>query len=313
LGGVALERVHLTYSPRDWFNILAGRYLTPYGIWNIDHGSPVLLPVRPPYMQARGMVPRAQTGLQAFGRFFPLPTLFVDYAVTLSNGRGPMEQLFDLDENKGVGLRLRLSYQKKQVKIAVGGYGYYGTYTDTKKALVIALNPDYTLNNDEEFPVTGRTTITEAYREIIGSADFLLEVHGVRLQGEYVHRFVDYTKPARLGLETILLNQGNSDVGLDQALYAADFQGDGVYGLLAWELPLSRWLGPVLLTPYFMYEYGEPQDNFTGFSQQFFQVGLNVKPSAFVTLKLEYAYLLPNEAAPVNFMQYINAQLAVSF
>ena len=63
LGGVAIERVQLTYAPRDWLKVVAGRYLTPYGIWNVDHGTTVVLPVRIPYMQSREAVPKAQTGL----------------------------------------------------------------------------------------------------------------------------------------------------------------------------------------------------------------------------------------------------------
>ena len=70
LGGIAIERAHLTYSPVQWFKILAGRFITPYGIWNIDHGSTVHVPILLPYLQRKRMVPLAQTGIQLFGKHF---------------------------------------------------------------------------------------------------------------------------------------------------------------------------------------------------------------------------------------------------
>jgi hypothetical protein len=308
LGGVFIERVHLTYSPFDWLNILAGRYLTPYGIWNVDHGSPVLIPTRIPYMQTGAMIPTAQTGLQIFGRFFPAPTLFLDYAVTLSNGRGPIEQYFDLDENKGVGLRLRLSYQRKRFIIAAGGYGYYGTYTNSKQTMVMEMNADGTLNRDAEYPMSARITTIDAYKEYIASMDFLLEIYGVKLQAEYIHRYVEYTKPGVRSLEEMIFLGSIFDT-----VYAANFQGNDVYALLAWELPLSEWLGAVTLTPYFMYEHGDPRDTEPGAAADFLQAGLNVKPSPYVTLKAEYTYVIESEESMSEDVQSISAQVAVSF
>jgi hypothetical protein len=309
LGGVNVERVHLTYSPVDWFKIIAGRYLTPYGIWNIDHGSPELIPVRIPYMQANRMVPLSQTGLQVFGRFFPATTVFFDYAVTLSNGRGPIEQVLDLDENKGVGLRLHLTYKKKQFKIEAGGYGYYGKYTDSKKVVVTETVPYYGSPGEYESPVSARVPVTESYKEYVGTADFLLEVYGVKLQAEYIFRYVNFIEPGALQIDDRLTGQG--DIFND--LYQADFHGNGVFALLAWELPLSAWLGEVKLTPYFMYEHGDPEDTRPVKTNDFFQLGLNVKPSSFVTLKAEYTYVKPDEKATIKNSQYIFAQMAVAF
>ncbi len=307
LGGLAIERVHLTYSPFEWLNVIAGRYITPYGIWNIDHGSPVVIPTRIPYIQTRKMVPLAQTGLQIFGRLFPTPALFLDYAVTLSNGRGPIDQLLDLDENKGLGLRLRLSYQHRKLKIAAGGYGYFGTYTDLKQTVVVKINEDQTINSDADNPLTARVSVTEAYKEYIGTADFRLELYGVTLQAEYIHRYVQYTKPGIRPVEEMFIS-GN----IQDTVYTANFKGDGVYVLLAWQLPLSRWLGPVTLTPYFMYEYGNPQDTIPTAEITALQGGLNIKPSAYVTLKLEYTKHLQSTEA-IKDIQLLSAQVAVSF
>ncbi|MCP4677825.1 MAG: hypothetical protein GY854_20365, partial [Deltaproteobacteria bacterium] len=141
LGGVVIERVHLTWQPLDAFGITAGRFLTPFGIWNVDHGSPVLLPVQPPYMITREYIPLAQTGVQVHGRFFPSDSFFIDYAVTASNGRGPTETAYDLEDDKAIGLKLKLTYYGKKVTVALGGYGYYGRTTDVTKEMDLS-DPD---------------------------------------------------------------------------------------------------------------------------------------------------------------------------
>lgn len=309
LGGVLIERVHLTYSPFEWLNILAGRYLTPYGIWNIDHGSPVVIPVRVPYIQTSRMVPLAQTGLQVYGRFFAATTLFFDYAVTLSNGRGPIDQLFDLDENKGAGLRLRLTHQKKPFRISLGGYGYYGTYTDSKKTVVLEMNPDGTVRQDVDYPLGARVTVTESYKEYVVATDLLVELYGLKLQAEYIHRYINFTTPGIIPPEDLI-----DVIGINtETVYKGNFEGNGVYALLAWQLPLSEWQEMVLITPYLMYERGDPNDTDPGYLLDIIQAGLNVKPSSFVTLKAEYAYVKPSEEAVTKDSHYVLAQVAVSF
>lgn len=149
-GGIAIERAHLTYKPFDWLGIMAGRYLTPYGIWNVDHGTPVLLSIRVPYLQTRESVPLSQMGVQVFGRFYPGPDLFFDYAFTVSNGRGPIDTIMDLDENKGLGLRLRLSYEGKNLTVSAGAYGYMGEYTDSQKEIFVQVDPNLHLDESAD-------------------------------------------------------------------------------------------------------------------------------------------------------------------
>jgi hypothetical protein len=49
-GFIEVERVHIDYTPFGWLKIRAGRFLTPYGVWNVDHGSPVIIDVTRPYI-----------------------------------------------------------------------------------------------------------------------------------------------------------------------------------------------------------------------------------------------------------------------
>ncbi len=309
-GSITIERAYLNYTPRHWFNIIAGRFLTPYGIWNTDHGSSVVLGVRVPYMQLREMIPSAQTGLQVYGRLFPSDSMYFDYAVTLSNGRGPVEELMDLNENKGLGLRLSFAYEGDVVSIKLGGYGYYGKYTDISKTAVTYLNSDLTLDETQDKPLRTRVTVTEDYDELAIATDFLLTFKGLRFQAEYVFRFVDYNTHKLESAEGSLLKGVSPLVDI----YAPSHTANGVYGLLAWELPLSKWIHPVRITPYFIAEYNMTEDTFSFYNMNSIVGGLNVKPSPYVTLKAEYTLGLAEDRNLYGgSIQLINFQMAVSF
>ncbi len=288
LGGVVIERAHVTWEPIDFFNLIAGYYLTPYGIWNVEHGSPVRLSIRPPYMQISHVVPLAQLGVMAYGRFFPAARTYLDYVVTVSNGRGPMDTIMDLDENKAVGLKLKLSYNGNDVKLAAGGYGYIGDYTDIKRAVTSV------------FPSFGvRQEVTENYTEYLGAFDFLLRAYGWRLQAEYVWRLTRYSlRPPR-----------------DQ-MHGPGYQPDYLsifgYGLLAYTLPLERWLDQKTITTFVSLEYSNLDETVDLNTTLMPILGINFKPSEYVALKLEAAYI--HTIHDDSFRSWIlTAQLAVAF
>jgi hypothetical protein len=312
-GGLSIERVHLTYEPLDWLGFLAGRFLTPYGIWNVDHGSPVILTARTPYMLTRRMVPSAQTGVQVYGRFYPRYDLFFDYAITLSNGRGPMDEVMDLDDNKAVGLRMRLSYEGDDVNIAAGGYGYLGSYTDITKTAHLMMttdaNGDMVLDESADQPMSVQVERDWAFMEYAVSADLLMEFWGVGLQSEFVWHYVDVEVPGVRATETNLFTGAPADL----LLYTPSSVGYGVYSLLYWRLPLDRWIRPVKLTPYVMYEYNSADDTTPYTNFQFLLAGLNVKPSPFVTFKGEYFRAIPESEFYGDDLQGIYFQMAVTF
>jgi len=67
--GIALPRVHADISISDELNVRVGKFVTPAGIWNVDHGSPAILTVRQPYQTwFLPIFPESQTGAQVFGK-----------------------------------------------------------------------------------------------------------------------------------------------------------------------------------------------------------------------------------------------------
>lgn len=288
LGGVAVERAYLEWKPFDFFGVVVGRFLTPYGIWNVEHGSPVLIAARVPFLVTQRFLPSKQTGLKFFGRFFFLPRLSFHYQFTLSNGRGPIDAVYDLDENKGLGLRLKLDYAGKHLKLAIGCYGYVGDYTDTAKE-VESFDPFYI-----------RSDIVDKHTEKVLSADLKLQFFGVILQMEYIGTLNQYKVRAK--------RQPQFGPG-----YWPDHYEMAGYMLLAYELPLERWLKNMRIMPYGAVEFVSYDDTFPKQIGLDYFWGLNFKPTPRVTLKAE-GFRVKAEGEVQNFAFWgAVGQVAVSF
>ncbi len=289
LGGIVIERVQLDWQPIEAFGVRLGRFLTPFGIWNENHGSPVVITVHRPYLIDRRIMPLSQTGLQVFGRLFLGPSQFsVEYAVTLSNGRGPMDAVFDLDDNKAVGTKLKAIYQTRDVHVALGGYGYFGTYTDVKKQLV----------SFEPFRVDVEQTAS--FDEWIGSLDLLVDIKWLHFQAEYIrkltlHRIHPPRSPTR----------GPGD--------QPDYVATGVYGLVGVNIPVETRFGTMKVMPYAEVEYVNLDDSLPSFGGMHYLGGINFKPSAFVTLKGEYHLIDSFHGGGDYDFSMFSAQAAVSF
>jgi hypothetical protein len=107
-GGVRIERVYLEYDLHPKLTIRAGRFLSPYGIWNIDHGSPTIIGTMRPYVIGEQFIPEHQTGIELFGSHY-IDEYRIDYHATVSNGRSPAEATQDPDGQLAFGGRLALT------------------------------------------------------------------------------------------------------------------------------------------------------------------------------------------------------------
>jgi hypothetical protein len=260
-GSVFIERVFLQYTPTSYLTLRAGQWLTPYGIWNVDHGSPTIIPVNRPFTISFALMPERQTGIQAEATHDLTDDLRVSATLGLSNGRGPVDEYADLDSNKAVFARVQATWRTKGT-LQIGTTGYYGRYTD--------------LSQSPELNGVGARVVDnvlEQYDELAIGADVLYKLGGFHLQAEFLsnqRRHTDDGRPMRNAVE-----------------YWPDFARFGTYGLLGYRFD---WLG---LMPFVMGEYFEIPNNFEPARAPdddaviHLMMGLNARPTANVTLKLQ--------------------------
>jgi hypothetical protein len=124
-GGIVIERAYVEYDLGDHLTLRAGHWLTPYGVWNIDHGSPAIIGGGRPYIIGEQFFPDHQTGLDLFGNHY-LHGVKLDYHLTASNGRGGAEAQQDQDTELAFGGRLAA---ETPWGIKLGASYYQGRYT----------------------------------------------------------------------------------------------------------------------------------------------------------------------------------------
>ncbi len=254
-GSIILERAYLQYSYSDKLQIRGGQWFTPWGIWNIDHGSPTLIAISLPGMILFQALPRQQTGLELLGRF-NRPPYSVGYHLTVSNGRTP--SLVDYTDNKAVGGRLFVKYSGKS-EIQLGTTGFWGRAEDIKKDLTgIA-------------PVTIDIKETYALTDTGFGADLSVDFGGtkLRMEGLITTRRYDPGKRQPAALEP----PGYLD---------SDRIGYGGYVILGHRF---AWLEPYLMGDFQHIPTGR------GDSTAVFSGGANAHFSASSQLKIQYGYI----------------------
>lgn len=279
-GSITIVRAYLEYKPMDYFAVRIGRFLTPYGIWNVDHATPVIIAGHTPNTMMIGLIPETQTGISIYGHVYPFAKIRLDYGLTLSNGRGPFDEILDLDNNKGLGFRVRFGWDG-DYKFLIGTYLYMGDYTDSK----------YQLTSME--PVEFREEKTEWYSEKAAAFDLLFELKGLRLQGEYVissRVYHDQKRGSNFFTQTPL----------------PDYYSQGLYVLVAYQLPFEQ----VDLRPYLMFDRFDLYDFSDDWEQDILTGGINWRFNPHVVLKIEYYWMFTFGELQLH---GINNQLAVSF
>jgi hypothetical protein len=266
-GGIAIERAWLEHTFHPALTARVGAFLTPYGIWNVDHGSPVIIGVRRPYIIGEGLFPEHQTGVELYGSWNFGPSQ-VGYHLTLSNGRGPLDSYQDLDHNKAIGGRLFFKHDNASFgTLTVGTSGYKGTYTNSTDVLAVD-------------PATGSFStsrpISAQYRELSLAADLKWELSGMLVQGEIIMNETGYSDKVRPPSYPVA---GAGPIG-----FAPDHRRYGLYGIAGYRF---QFLG---IMPFWGAEYYDiGWHAFTGPVGATFG-GLNVRPTARVVLKAQYTY-----------------------
>ncbi len=258
-GSIVIERAWLEHRFDALLNVRLGKWLTPYGIWNVDHGSPAIIPVVRPYIIALDVIPESQTGVQLYGRHAVTEQLTVGYSLSLSNGRGPVEDYADLDENKALTARVGATHRGLGV-LDVGGTVYYGRFTNESQNIV-PRGTGFGLQN----------RIVSQYDELAWGLDVRWTLGGFHAQAEFLTTDGRYTRAGR------------------ELRTAEDFQPDrhssGGYALLGYRFDWQS------LMPFAMWEYIEAVN-----LEEIFRpvtldeiiggaLGINARPTPTVTLK----------------------------
>jgi len=268
-GGIVLERFHLDYSYSGLLNLRLGQFLTPYGIWNVDHGSPTVIPPIKPYVIGEQLLPTRQTGFQLFGSTL-LGETTLGYALTLSNGRGDIQYL-DIDQNKALGFRLYASYGGLGELIA-GFSGYTGISSREQRYEIAPGNPP-----------TIHSAWEDSFRELAFGGDLLWEWRGFRFQAELIaaqRKYRDASRKLASGFGT-------------RAGFLPDHVAWGTYALVAYRLPWFNVM-PFFVVEHFDRGYARGQLLvFGGNTVNLLAVrgGLNVRPVPQLALKLQYSHI----------------------
>jgi hypothetical protein len=262
-GGIEIERVYLEWSALSHLTVRAGQFLTPYGIWNVDHGSPTFIPTQRPYVVGSNWFPERQTGFELFGNYDIGTSSTVGYHLTLSNGQGLASEYRDLDSNKAVGGRAYWQWRGLG-ELRIGASGYYGTSTNATYAPGM---------RDGHLYYAER--ITTQYRNLALAADALWNYKNLRLQAEILAQQVDYTDAGRV--------QGSSAIS-GRTNYPIDLHSWGGYFLAGYRFD---WFG---VMPYGLLQYIDQVTPATGviLDTIAYEAGLNIRPIDSVVLKLSY-------------------------
>jgi hypothetical protein len=178
-GYTVIERAHIDWTDHDLFKLRVGNFFTPFGIWNVDHGTPTLIPLLLPQLIAFGQFPIRQTGIMVYGSKMS-GGWELGYNATVTNGRQELSN-FAFDDNRGFGGRLFANREDGDLTIKFGLSGYTARVRD-KEVDVVGVSPGIQLTSHSTFD----------YREVVGGADVAIDAGPTRIRAEGAVRQVQY-------------------------------------------------------------------------------------------------------------------------
>lgn len=252
-GGIVLEQAWLQGTFTDWFGVRAGYWLTPFGIWNIDHGSPTLIGLTPPSFTRGRFYPRQQLGVQVVGHV-TTQGWTLGYTAYISNGKTAGN--LDPTDDKAFGLRLSAGTMRP-FPMTFGLAGYTGRYSQ------------------KVVETGGLTLLSMANREVVAyrqwdiGADASFDINALRVRTELALERLDYAP-------------GSVEVAWNiPGFYSPNRLMWGWFTLAAYQLP---WLG---LEPYLsceLFRFPSPMSEAIAIPG----VGLNIHFKTEVQLKTQY-------------------------
>ena len=155
-GLIELERAWVEYSHSPALQVRLGKFLAPFGIYNLRHDATptYLMSFLPasvygkhsnPLGESQRLYAKFGTGVQLLGRV-PAGAWSADYAVYLTNSRGLDAAELDGNMNKGVGGRLLLHSPNDSVRVGISLYSdRNGLAADTRQ---YAIGVDFAFEKD---------------------------------------------------------------------------------------------------------------------------------------------------------------------
>lgn len=341
-GEVAVERAWAEYTVREWLAFRFGKFITPAGIWNVDHGSPVLVTVRQPYQTGLlQFFPKSQLGLLATGSLFA-GTVDIDYHVYFSSGRNGIDirEVRDL----AVGARLEGSMPLLGATMGAGLSGYSGMDNAAYKTRTVTVDPQ-TMQRfaGEAIVETGNFNINDSSVQAV----IQRKINEWMIDEGLNPRYHDYTttyeykaRETSLGVDLKykwrrLQLQAELNYELVENYLRSESRTEqlGFYVLATYGIPVGSRLR---VSPYVMYEliraagsdnnpqmYLSGEKTGTGYSIvdgfQSVVAGLNVKLSSYITVKAEYVLIdviTGGNAADIPRamdVSFVNFQFAVAY
>lgn len=276
---LSLERAQIDLELVPAFNLRFGKFITPAGVWNVDHASPVILTVRQPLQTTvTPIFPESQIGVMGFGGA-PLGDHDLSWSGYISGGRIDGESSL-LDPLGGSNL-------DKFTDLAYGGH--LGVHLDLLKG--IDLGTSFFNGSVRRKYLTGQTTV-EVSDLVQGlGTDYTFVDDWVTREREWA-----VGGDARVHLSSLLLQGEANYRARDNEM--ADGSSDifGWYALATWQQPVTDWLA---VAPYGMFERvttsldGEAsgvlnQDGIAGFHSIIFGVNANL----FTNLRFKTEYMM---------------------
>lgn len=169
-GYTVIERAHIDWTDLRYLKVRVGNFFTPFGIWNVDHGTPTLIAVQLPGVIQLRQMPLRQTGVQIYGNTFA-GEWEVGYTATVSNGRQELSN-FAFDDNRGFGGRVYANNEKGSTAVKLGASFYTGRVRDQQ------------IHVTGVAPLTFDHKSTFDYREIVGGVDASVDVGRTRIRAE---------------------------------------------------------------------------------------------------------------------------------
>ncbi|MFW8592280.1 hypothetical protein ACOI22_15850 [Glaciecola sp. 2405UD65-10] len=127
-GTIFVEAMNFDWNYSEYFNVRAGRFFAPAGIWSEDHYPPFVSTQERP-MHIFKIFPQFVDGASIFGTAFIGDKVSVDYSAFYGNGESNISGKKDLNNNKGNGLRATFHFP--WLSEFTTGFTYYKDGKDT--------------------------------------------------------------------------------------------------------------------------------------------------------------------------------------